>query len=71
MKNNYFFSAVASILENSPVLITRLFENSQNNDRGIYNIWLSLNGEWKNVFVDDFFPVYFDFDTNSHKLAFS
>ncbi|KRX04560.1 hypothetical protein PPERSA_04375 [Pseudocohnilembus persalinus] len=55
--NCYFLSALSSIAE-QPKLIKRLFTSSEYNEFGIYAIWLHVNGEWKQIIIDDYIPCY-------------
>lgn len=52
----YFLSAIAALAER-PSFVLRLFESNEYNSQGCYSIWLCIDGEWKNVILDDFFPV--------------
>lgn len=43
-----------------PAFIRRLFESDQLNQQGLYPIWLNISGVWREVVVDDSFPVVKD-----------
>jgi calpain-15 len=49
--------AISSLAE-FPSLITRLFEDDELDPQGCYEIWLNINGNWKQIIIDDYFPVY-------------
>ena len=54
--NCYFVAAVCGLAE-YPSNIKRLFENEEVNEWGVYSLWFFVNGEWKNVIIDDYIPV--------------
>lgn len=54
--NTSFLSTLTSIAEFSDSIM-RLFETQELNQYGVYSVWLSINGEWKNIIVDDYIPV--------------
>jgi len=54
--NCYFLSALAALTE-FPQLIYQVFRTKQINSQGYYEVVLFLDGEWKVVIVDDYFPV--------------
>jgi calpain-15 len=43
-----------------PETIMNLFITKRVNNHGIYCVKLCLDGEWKAVYIDDYFPVYLD-----------
>jgi calpain-15 len=53
--NCYFLSALASLAE-YPSLIRRLFNTDEVSKTGMYAVNLYINGEFKMVEIDDFFP---------------
>lgn len=55
LRNSNFLSVLASIVE-FPLRIKSLFLTSEINPYGIYGIKLCINGEWREVVVDDYFP---------------
>ena len=52
----YFLCSLSSLAER-PAFIRRLFESDQMNPQGIYPIWLNISGVWREIIVDDSFPV--------------
>ncbi|MCQ2820825.1 MAG: calpain family cysteine protease, partial [archaeon] len=52
----YFLSAVAS-LSNRPDYIDKLFYVKEKSANNAYGIYYCINGEWKLVVLDDYFPV--------------
>jgi len=66
LANCYFLSAISTIAEN-PERIKVIFVNPNLNSAGIYGVKFCINGQFKQVVVDDFLPVY----KSSGKLAFS
>ena len=38
-------------------IITKLFHTDYKQENGVYSIWLNINGTWKNIVIDDFFPI--------------
>lgn len=54
--NSYFLTALSCLTE-SPGLITRLFDTKKINKEGLYVVWLNINGIWKEILLDDYFPV--------------
>jgi calpain-15 len=54
----YFLCALSAMAER-PQLIERLFEyNSRSvNSKGVYGIWLNINGMWELVILDDYLAV--------------
>ena len=57
INNNAFISAM-NLLLNNPSVLSRLFQNEQINNIGIYGVWLCENGIWKLVLIDDKMPIY-------------
>ena len=51
----YFFSAVGSLC-NYPDFFNKLFHIKQKSSEHIYGVYLYLNGKWKLVLIDDYFP---------------
>lgn len=65
-----------SCIASQPGLVIRLFNITEFNKTGAYNIWLNINGVWTSFIVDDSIPVFisklgkahFFFSTpNAHK----
>ena len=63
----YFLSAVAALCE-FPELITKLFLIKEKSDEHCYGCYFRVNGIWKLVLVDDYFPCYGSWGKN---FAFS
>lgn len=53
--NCYFLSAIAAMCE-YPQMISELFRQFTINNHGYYEVVFNLNGVWKVVIVDDYFP---------------
>ena len=51
----YFLSAISAIAE-FPQMICQIFKTNNVSPNGCYEIALRLNGEWKIVILDDYFP---------------
>ena len=51
----YFLSAIAALAKEE-IMIKRLFYTQNYNKTGAYGVFYMMNGEWKLVIVDDFFP---------------
>jgi calpain-15 len=45
-----------SALTEHPYWVIRLFHKNEVNNYGVYGVWLNVNGEWRNIVVDDNFP---------------
>jgi hypothetical protein len=45
-------------LSSQPGLVVRLFESTQKNALGFYQIWLNISGGWKEVLIDDHIPIF-------------
>lgn len=45
-------------LSTQPGLLMRLFEDLEVNEKGVYQIWLNINGAWEQVLIDDSVPVF-------------
>lgn len=52
-----FLSAVSS-LATIPNLVTCLFINEEKSREHCYGVYLRINGRWRIILVDDFFPCY-------------
>ena len=50
-------SSIASISE-FPFIIKRIFEATEISVYGVYGIWLFIDGMWRCVVVDDYFPTH-------------
>ena len=66
----YFLCALSSLAER-PSLITRLFDTEEPNEYGVYAVWLNINGLWREVVVDDLFPVFENKQQKTVEFAFS
>ena len=53
----YFLSAIASISE-FPFVVKRLFETTDISSYSYYGVWLFIDGFWKCIVVDDYFPLH-------------
>ena len=47
-----------SCLATQPGLVIRLFNFTEINEKGVYSVWLNINGVWRNFLVDDKVPVF-------------
>lgn len=56
ISNCYLLGPFAT-LATQPGLVKRLFDIEEVNPYGVYAVWLNVNGEWREVILDDFFPV--------------
>ena len=56
--NCYFMSGLIVLSKENHKYIERLFKNNIENNNGLYNVWICLNGAWKLVILDDFFSMY-------------
>ena len=68
-ENCSFITAVSALCK-YPELIKKLFLFKEKTKEHIYGIYLRINGIWKLIFVDDFFPFYFDSE-GQHRFVFS
>ena len=66
--NCYFLCSLSSLAE-YPDLIRRLFDFDERNPYGIQSVWLNINGAWKRIIMDEYFPAYFN--GVNYDLAFS
>ena len=64
----YFFSAVGALCE-VPDFFNKLFHIKKKTEEHIYGIYFFLNGEWRLVLVDDYFP--YKIENNVKKFRFS
>ncbi len=55
--NCYFLCSLASLAE-YPDLIKRLFDYDSVNQYGIQSVWLNINGVWRRIILDEYFPSY-------------
>ena len=62
----YFLSCLSAIAE-TPERIKKIFITQQVNEAGIYAVQFYINGERKEVVVDDYFP----FNAEKNNWAFS
>lgn len=53
--NCYFLSAIAALCE-YPQMVSEIFRQFKVNENGYYEVVFNLNGIWKVVIIDDFFP---------------
>lgn len=56
-KNSLAFISAVNLLLRNPSLLSRLFENEQTNEAGVYGVWLCECGVWQLVVVDDKMPA--------------
>lgn len=68
LENAYFLCALSALAER-PALIRRLFDAEKPNQEGLYAVWLNINGNWRQIVVDDFFPI--EIHGNACEFAFS
>lgn len=47
-----------NVLSVQPCLVIRLFEYTETNQKGIYSVWLNINGMWKEIIIDDYIPIF-------------
>ena len=52
----YFFSVVGALC-NYPDFFEKIFHTKEKSEEHVYGIYLYLNGKWKLVLLDDYFPV--------------
>ena len=64
----YFFSAVGALCD-VPDFFNKLFHIKKKTEEHIYGIYFFLNGEWRLVLVDDYFP--YKIENNVKKFRFS
>ena len=64
----YFFSAVGALCE-IPYFFNKLFHIKLKTQEHIYGVYFFLNGEWRLVLIDDYFPCIIE--NNIKKFAFS
>ena len=64
----YFFSAVGSLCA-YPDFFNKLFHIKQKSSEHVYGVYLYLNGKWKLVLVDDYFPCISN--SNTKEFFFS
>ena len=65
----YFLSAMGSLCS-CDGFFEKIFLNNEKSDNHIYGVYLFLNGKWKLVLVDDYFP-YSNLDYISKEFSFS
>ena len=63
----YFFSVVGALC-NYPDFFEKIFHTKEKSEEHVYGIYLYLNGKWKLVLVDDYFPIR---DINFKQFYFS
>lgn len=66
---NYLLSAIGLLAER-PALIRRLFNSDSLVPEAFQVVWLFINGQWREVIVDDYVPI-FEEDDKTISLAFS
>ena len=69
LEGSFLFS-ILKILSKKRALLERLFDFKEISKHGLYSVWLFVDGLWKEVLVDDQFPVKKDPDGNT-VFAFS
>ena len=55
--NCYFLSALASI-SSYPFIVKRLFQTTEVSSYHYYGVWLFVDGIWRCIVIDDYFPVH-------------
>ena len=60
IQNKWLFSTIRMLQrdQGSSGIIQKLFKTQEYNAEGLYMIKICKNGEWQEVFVDDFIPCY-------------
>lgn len=53
----YFLSSISALAE-YPDRVKRLLITKEANDKGCYAVALNINGDWRQVILDDFFPTF-------------
>jgi len=56
-ENHYMCAGISCIAE-IPGLVKRVICQTEVSKKGVYSVYLCLNGEWVEVSIDDYFPVY-------------
>lgn len=51
----YLLSSLSSLAER-PFVVKKIFNPAEKSSYGLYSVWLNVNGLWKNVIIDDYFP---------------
>lgn len=62
----YLLSSLSSLAER-PHLVKKIFHEHEVNEYGIYGLWFNVDGEWKLILIDDYFPC----NSKSKTPAFS
>lgn len=70
MGYSYIIDAL-NTLSSQPGLVVRLFESTQKNPQGFYQIWLNICGEWKEVLIDDHIPIFCNKDKTKAQFYFT
>lgn len=52
-----FLLSSLSALAERPALLTRLFDVQEINNECVYAVWLNINGLWREIILDDYFPL--------------
>lgn len=55
----YLLSSLSSLAER-PHVVQKIFNPTEKNEFGVYSVWLNVNGIWKNIVIDDYFPCLSD-----------
>ncbi|KAM3128089.1 hypothetical protein pb186bvf_019790 [Paramecium bursaria] len=58
--NCYLLAAIAAVGNRRPDLLLQNFVTQTVNEYGLYGIRLSLNGVWKVIYIDDYFPICYN-----------
>ena len=63
MRNKQYSFVVdaLNVLSTQPGLVYRLFGSTERSQNGVYRVWLNLNGVWKQIIMDDYLPIFSDF----------
>lgn len=52
----YFLSSISALAE-FPERVERLLISKEKNDKGCYCVALNINGDWREIYLDDYFPT--------------
>ena len=53
----FYWISCLCIISEQKFLLDRLFLNNSFNEQGIYSVFLNKNGQWKDIIIDDKFPI--------------
>lgn len=60
LPNYYFTSAVGALILHNPTAIKDICVFKRDNSYGMYGFYLNVDGEWREIQVDDLLPVFKD-----------